>query len=237
MPENQIMLPVRAQDAIMLFRRFGVDVTGMSREAIKAVRRDLLHRYHPDRGGDLDSAQVINAAYDLLKDGVPDEMFYRTDLDLYEAHKAKNPGFPEWAWAGYSGGIPDATIYRNDFSDVNFIKKSMWELSGQSRAEYIIWGFDGRRFHGISVFGSPKIFSFMTTAIMTWLSKHAHQCRAVLVGTGKTRELYATYADGKYLTDQPIRIEHSSFNSNPGNDPNFARRLAEALGASRCLCE
>jgi len=73
----------------MLFRRFGVDVTGMSREAIKAARRDLLHRHHPDRGGDLDSAQLINAAYDLLKDGVPDEMFYSTDLDLYEAHKAK----------------------------------------------------------------------------------------------------------------------------------------------------
>jgi len=120
----------------MLFRRFGVDVTGMSREAIKAARRDLLHRHHPDRGGDLDSAQLINAAYDLLKDGVPDEMFYSTDLDRYEAHKAKNPGSPEWVWAGYSGGIPDATIYRNDFSDVNFIKKSMWELSGQSRAEY-----------------------------------------------------------------------------------------------------
>jgi curved DNA-binding protein CbpA len=156
MPENQITLPVRAQDAIMLFRRFGVDVTGMSREAIKAARRDLLHRHHPDRGGDLDSAQLINAAYDLLKDGVPDEMFYSTDLDLYEAHKAKNPGSPEWVWAGYFGGIPDATIYRNDFSDVNFIKKSMWELSGQSRAEYTIWGFDGQRFHGISVFGSPK---------------------------------------------------------------------------------
>ena len=77
----------------------------------------------------------------------------------------------------------------------------------------------------------------MTTAIMIWLFKRAYQCVAVLVATGSTSELYAIYADGKYLTDQPIRIEHSSFNSNPGNDPNFVCKLAEALGASRGLCE
>ena len=88
----------------MLFRRMGVDVTGMNREAIKAARRELLHRHHPDRGGDLDTAQLINAAYDLIKDGVSAGAFHGSDLDLYESHKARNPGCPEWAWAGYTGG-------------------------------------------------------------------------------------------------------------------------------------
>ena len=219
----------------MLFRRFGIDVAGMSRDSIRAARRELLYKHHPDRGGDLNTAQLINAAYELLKQGVPDGTFFSTDLDVYEAHKAENAGCPEWVWAGHTSGLPDATIYRNDFSDLNFIKKSMWELSDQPRAEYIIWGLDGQRFHGIPVFGSPKIFSYMTTAMVTWLSKHAHQCDAVLIGTATTRECYVTYADGKYLTDRPIRIEHSSFNSNPGNDPKFLYKLAEALAFHREL--
>jgi len=233
MSDSEFSVSGRAQDAIMLFRRLGVDVTGMNREAIKAARRELLHRHHPDRGGDLDTAQLINAAYDLIKDGVSAGAFHGSDLDLYESHKARNPGCPEWAWAGYTGGIPDATIYRNDFSDLNFIKKSLWELSGHSGAEYTIWGSDGQRFHGISVFGSPKIFSYMTTAMITWLSKQGHQCIAVLLGTGGTKELHMTYAEGRYHTDEPIMIVHSSFNSNPGNDPSFVNKLAEVLERSK----
>jgi hypothetical protein len=228
MPKD-LSVPARAQDAIMLFRQFGIDVTGMSREAIKAARRELLNRHHPDRGGALNTAQLINAAYDLLKDGVPEGRFYASDLDLYESHKVENPGCPEWAWAGYSGGIPDATIYRNDFSDLNFIKKSLWELSGRVVTEYTIWGSDGQRFHGISVFGTPKTFSYMTTAMITWLAKQGHHCSAVLVGAGPTKELYVTYAEGQYHTDKPIRVVHSSFNSNPGNDPSFESKLAEVL--------
>ena len=233
MSDKEFTAPVGIQDAILLFRRFGVDVTGMTREAVKVARRELLHRYHPDRGGDVDTAQLINAAYDLLKNGVPDGTFYGNDLDLYEAHKAENPGCPEWAWAGYSGGIPDSTIYRNDFSDLNFIKKSIWELSGHSRTEYTIWGSDSQRFHGISVFGSPKAFSYMTTAMITWLAKQGYQCSSVLVGTRLNKDLFVTYAEGQYYTDQPLYIAHSSFNSNPGNDPRFASKLAEVLEASK----
>src|SRR5207244_6141090 len=146
-----------------------VDVTGMNREAIKAARRGLLHQHHPDRGGDLDTAQLINAAYDLIKDGVSAGAFYGSDLDLYESHKARNPGCPEWAWAGYSGGIPDATIYRNDFSELNFIKKSLWELSGHSGAEYNIWGSDGQRFLGFSVFGSLIIIRYIRFSLCTMI--------------------------------------------------------------------
>jgi curved DNA-binding protein CbpA len=71
MSENEISVPIAAQDAISLFQRLGFDVAGMSPEAIKVIRRQLLNQYHPDRGGDLNTAQLINAAYDLLKNGVP----------------------------------------------------------------------------------------------------------------------------------------------------------------------
>src|ERR1051326_9509477 len=95
MPKTGSQAPARGQDAIMVFRRLGVDVTGMSREAIKVARRELLHRHHPDRGGDLNTAQLINTAYDLIKDGVSHGAFYGSDLAVYEAHKTQNPGCPE----------------------------------------------------------------------------------------------------------------------------------------------
>jgi hypothetical protein len=229
MSDKEFTAPVGMQEAISLFRRLGIDVAGMTGEAVKAARRELLYRHHPDRGGDVDTAQLINAAYDLLKNGVPDRTFYDSNLDLYEAHKLKNPGCPEWVWAGHAGGIPDSTIYQNDFSDINFIKKSIWELSRHSLTEYTIWGFDGQQFQGISVFGSPKTFSYMTTAMITWLVKQGRQCSSVLVGKADDKELLVTYAQGQYHTEQPLRIVHSSFNSNPGNDPSFESKLTEVL--------
>ena len=71
MRATEILPEVSVIDAILLFRRLGVDVTGMTPDAVKAARRDLIHTHHPDRGGNLGMAQSINAAYDLIKDGVP----------------------------------------------------------------------------------------------------------------------------------------------------------------------
>jgi hypothetical protein len=223
---------ISVQGAISLFRRLGFDVAKMAPEALKATRRQLLSQHHPDRGGDLNTAQLINAAYDLLKNGVPNLALYGEDLDLYETHKAENPGYPEWAWAGYAGGVPDPKIYHNDFSDVNFIKKSMWELSSHSETEYTIWGFDGHLFRGyVAVFGSPKIFHYMATAMITWLATGGNpcECRAVFVTPRNTRDIYLIYTDGKYYSDQPIKMHHQSFNFNPGNDQNFINRLPEVL--------
>ena len=68
MRTTEILPEVSVIDAILLFRRLGVDVTGMTPDAVKAARRDLIHQHHPDRGGDLDTAKLINAAYDIHHD-------------------------------------------------------------------------------------------------------------------------------------------------------------------------
>src|SRR5262249_22763061 len=36
-------------------------------ELVKAAHRELVKLHHPDRGGDLETMQKVNAAYDLLK--------------------------------------------------------------------------------------------------------------------------------------------------------------------------
>jgi hypothetical protein len=51
----------------------------------------------------------------------------------------------------------------------------------------------------------------------------------VLVSPFQGQALYLIYADGIYYGDQPIQMEHESFNANPDNDQQFSRRLPEIL--------
>jgi hypothetical protein len=244
MRTTEILPEVGVINAILLFRRFGVDVTGMTPEALREARRQLIHRHHPDRGGNLDTAQSINAAFDLLKDGVPKYRgspfalgsFRRTHQnrgDQLAALKLCYPEYPEWVWAGCSGDIPGrAEIRVQDFTDINFIKKSIWELSGHSESEYTIWGFDGRIFRGhVAVFGAPKAFNYMADAMATFQTRgsNRYECRAVFVHEEASRDLYLIYADGKHHGDAPIKMKHYSFNLNPGNDVDFVRELPDLL--------
>ena len=52
---------------------------------------------------------------------------------------------PVWAWAGHGGGdtVPEELILRDDYSDRNFLKKRLWELSGYATEEWTLWAFDG----------------------------------------------------------------------------------------------
>ncbi len=244
MRATEILPEVSVIDAILLFRRLGVDVTGMTPDAVKAARRDLIHRHHPDRGGNLGMAQSINAAYDLIKQGVPKFRGSASALSSFRrghqrrreqvaALKLCYPEHPEWVWAGCSGDVPDrCDIHARDFTDLNFIKKSMWELSGSSESEYTIWGFDGLLFRGrVAVFGSPKIFNYMADAMITWLTKgsHRYECRAVFAHEEASGDLYLIYAGGKHYGDSPVKMKQYSFSLNPGNDRDFVRELPELL--------
>lgn len=244
MRTTEILPEVSVIDAILLFRRFGVDVTGMTPEELREARRQLINRHHPDRGGSLQTAQSINAAYDLLKEGIPKyrgshfalSSFRRTNQsrrDQLAALKLCNPDYPEWVWAGCSGDTPGRFDIRiQDFTDINFIKKSIWELSGHSEYEYTVWGFDGRIFRGhFAVFGSPKVFNYMADAMVTFQTRgsNRYECRAVFAHEEASRDLYLVYADGRHYGDAPVKMKHYSFNLNPGNDVDFVRELTALL--------
>lgn len=247
------LLPsVAVIDAILLFRRFGVDVTGMEAEQVNAARRQLLNKHHPDRGGELDTAQSINAAHDLLKYGVPKYHATTSALKAFcRAHPKRRqqvaafklcyPEHPEWAWAGYSGDRPARpSIHHNDFTDVNFIKKTMWELSGHSDIEYTIWGFDSAQFRGhVTVFGTPKIFDYMADAMLTWHTKgsnHRSGCRAVFVHNEEIKDFYLIYSDGKYYGDTMLKMEPCSFNFDPQEDRAFVESLPMKLDRLHETC-
>lgn len=57
----------------------------------------------------------------------------------------------------------------------------MWELSGKSQQEYAIWGYDGAFFRNtVTVYGSPRIFFYMATAMIELQTKGCPPVHAVL---------------------------------------------------------
>ena len=225
--------------ALAIFSRFGIDVAGMAPAQLRKARNKLLMAYHPDHGGAAEDLTAVNDAYDFLKNHgtAPSQRKPIGRLDQFHQNYSRDSHalgkMPAWALAGYSGGsLPNTAIYKNDFSDANFFKKAMWELSGKSTTAYTIWGFDGHIFSSsIMVFGTPRIFDTMADAMVTWQSnsENPHSIRAVLVSPFQGQGLYLIYADGIYYGDQPIQMEHQSSNANPNNDQEFIRMLPDIL--------
>lgn len=245
---TEFLPPIAVIDAVLLYRRVGVDVTGMGPEQLNAARRLLLHKHHPDRGGDLGTAQSINAAYDVLKHGVPKYRATAAALKAFcRAHPKRReqiaalrlcyPEHPEWTWAGCFEAAPvRSNIQHHDFTDINFIKKSMWELSGHSDIEYTIWGFDGRHFRGhVTVFGAPKTFNYMADAMLMWHAKGSHhrcECRAVFAHAQEAKDFYLVYADRKYYGDDPVKMR-CFFERDPQEDLDFVDSVPAILDQLR----
>ena len=236
---KQLPSEMTAKKAFAVFSRFGVDVTVMKPDQLKMARNRLLKENHPDHGGTSEHTRAINDAYNFLKNRGTFVALNKTvglsnqSYQVYRGDSYASGTMPRWAMAGYSGSsLPNTAIYKNDFTDVNFVKKAMWELSGKSTIAYIIWGFDGNFFsNSITVFGAPSIFNIMADAmvIRQTRSKNPFPTRAVLVSPFQGQGLYLIYADGTYYGDKPFEMRHESVNVNPGNDQKFTRKLREIL--------
>jgi len=223
------------QGAADIFRAYGIEVSDTDPAKLKKCRNRLMMQHHPDHTGNTKDAQRINAAYDILCGKQSPRLALpalRREGPVGDTRNARRES-SVWAYAGHSGGRPpDATIVRSDYTDVNFIKKSMWELSFRSQQEYVVWGYDGAVFrNSVSVYGAPRIFCYMATAMIELQTKggaHPCACRAVIVAEEGNRTFWLVYADGKYF-DAPINLEHGSLNDNPGNDQKFKHGLPEIL--------
>lgn len=212
--------------ATQIFAQYGVpNANQLNPAQLNDIRKRLMKQHHTDLGGEGDAGALINSAYDTLKGGT----------GRSTERERSDPRYPEpsapWAHAGYSGGMQNsAHISRQDYRDVNFIKKRMWELSKHSTVEWNIWGFDGAFLRGsTTVYGSPEIFDEMARAMVMWQTKggNPYACRAVLVNRryASEKEYFLIWADGRSYARKPIKVESDSFNGNPGNDHRFYDRL------------
>ena len=264
---REILREMSRAEAEAIWRKHGADPSA----DLKSTWKKLLRTSHPDVGGNLDDAKLINAAYDVLKNpqktassssgwGSDDDdggyyeerprrqrnWYYDPGADARRDQDRENSN-TKWAWAGYSGGMQDnPTIRVNNYTDVNFIKKRMWELSGESTEEWTIWGFDGAYLrHVTTVYGSPQIFAQMAEAMITWQTQGAnsYECRAVIVEKREPHRskaylddeddeehtVFLIWADGVFYDKKPIPLQYETFNRNPGNDQSFRHRLRKLI--------
>lgn len=246
-PRQSLLETMTLDRAERVFAHHGVNVRGMAVDAIKKAYRALLMKYHPDHNpgnkAAEDAAKEITAAYDVLKDGVPNgAQGRRPDYPRsgpYSDQRRPDPVNPDeemhpiWAQAGWSGGLRNrGDIRRNDYSDLNFLRKSMWEKSGHSRQTWTLWQYDGAYMRGcVSVFAKADIIPEMVQAIQAYWNhgNYVYDTRAIFAQVGRDgHNLLLLWADGK-LYNPPITFEHESFNLNPGNDQSFMRRLPGML--------
>jgi hypothetical protein len=224
----QFLYEMTYADAAAIWRKVGVDPSTLTPKELFTARRTLAKTYHADAGGSGETMADINAAYDVLTSAKP-----TSRTGSHRAGPDEDPDAAIWAHAGWSGGMQNSTrINRNDYTDMNFIKKRMWELSKHSTQEWTISGFDGYFLrNSLTVYGSPEIFDEMAKAMVDWQTKggNPYKCRAVLVSARRSKELRLIWADGRSYARKPIVVTSDSFNDNPSNDHTFNDRLRKLI--------
>ena len=188
-----------------ILRRHGLDTEGLAPDELKRRWQELARRHHPDLGGETGDMQEINAAYSFLKPLAP--------AGARDTASPRVLGLPAWALAGHGAGaaMPDGVIARRDYSDRNFLKKQLWELSGRSSQEWTLWAFDGQDLlPPVVSYGSDAIFPDMAEAMLRHGRRGFRSPRAVLAQAADERhELLLLHSDG-HLHEPPMALSWSS---------------------------
>jgi len=208
-------------EARAVFQRYGAKKPDLSSEKLRSTWIGLVQKYHPDRtGGSSEALSRINSAYDVLKNQG------KAPLGPAKEPTRRQPAWQTDDMSSYNG------IAREDYTDLNWFKKRMWELSNQSNAKYTIWAFDGRYFRGtVTVFGSRDIYREMAHAMVYHSTKGANSypVEAVFVQDENHPDvIILVWLNGKDVRP-PVPLEHESTNKNPSNDQVFMDMLPRTL--------
>lgn len=218
--------PMSRDAAEKILRDHGLDATGLAPDELRRRWQDLARRHHPDLGGDARAMQEINAAYSFLKP--------RGARGGRDDDSPRVRGLPAWAWAGHAaaGPAPDELILREGYSDRNYLKKRLWELSGRSNEEWTLWAFDGRELlPPVTAYGSDAIFADMAEAMMRHGRRGFRWPRAVLAQAPNNRhELLVLHSDGRAL-EPPVPLPLSGAGGGPAHDRAFLMGLPGRLDA------
>lgn len=227
---SSIMLESLTPDqARTILQSYGARREDLSPDKLRSTWIRLVQKYHPDRaGGDSQTLARINSAYDTLKNqGKPAASPSKDPAS--SAPKEPTSRQPAWQTdprSAYNGWA------REDYTDLNWFKKRMWELSGQSKHRYTIWAYDGRYFRGaVTVFGSREIYQHMARAMVDHTTRggNRYPVEAVFVQDNDHPEvLMLVWLNGKDLRP-PVPLEHESSNANPSNDQVFMKMLPKTL--------
>lgn len=142
------------------------------------------------------------------------------------SRRPHSPETPEWAWAGWSGGIPpNHTIHSNDYHDVNFIKKDMYEKAeGKRRSTFSIEQFDGSYWrHSTSVKSHESVHPHMAEAMLKWGSgANPYHTKAIFMRKKGSNEHHLIWANGQHVPHGKHVFSHHG----PRSDHRFNEKLS-----------
>jgi curved DNA-binding protein CbpA len=222
-------------DAIDIFQSYGVSVQSLTPEKLKKKYQELIVRHHPDKGGNVEDAKMINAAYDALKKNDINTN-RRNDNDINVNRKYGSAEFGSrshepWRWAGYSGGSPpqDST---GPYMSAGWIKKKAWEISGKPKAtsknEYSFYTWDGYSFRdSITTYAKPETLYIISEMISAWSSSN-HIKAVFYVQKWNPNRLYLINHDKTEISPS-IEMTFGGINQNPSNDRSFVDYLIDNL--------
>jgi len=189
--------------------------------------KQLIFKNHPDRGGDEDFAKRINSAWTVLKSSyTPNHNMYWRD---FRDKEPQENGFPEWQ--------TDSRSSRNTVNeqlrrgDINYCKREIYEESLEQGPveKYTFWAYDGRYLRGsFTAKSNPESFGIAGEIMEEWNSS-SYNTEAVLVQKPGAHEVKLIRLQGEDFSGQDYWLSFYSINSNPGNDPEFTRKLNELI--------
>jgi hypothetical protein len=126
-------------------------------------------------------------------------------------------------------------IYRNDLSDLNFAKKSIYEHASAPRVRVTLHGFDGSYGRSMfTAFSSLDDLGYAAKVLEAWGEPY-HKKNGVfdavigmVEGESDARVLRVR---GEDVSGLDLTLDHDSFNQNPFNDSSFGRRLRALVEA------
>ena len=186
-------------EAEQIFSRYGVpNAANLSKDELKKAWRELSKAFHPDKNplkkDEMNLAmQWINSAYFVLKNSPTKSSGEKSYNDYYSNNvyqyqqdrqqsnrktRTSDTHYAGWAQAGWSGGLPNNDhIYNQNFQDLNYCKKTAWEISGKPpfdrNHEYSFSIWDGNYFRGgFSVYAVPDKLFEISQMVSKWETFH-----------------------------------------------------------------
>ncbi len=155
-------------EAERIFAQHGVEASRLDESSLHRAWLRVARSVHPDGGGRHAEAASLNAAYAVLRERAQRLAGGRPAPMAAPRPAADDPlrdGVAVWAWAGATQLPLSDRIARADYSDRNYVKRQMWELSGRRTDEWTIWPFDGQAFaEPLTVYATSDQFGEMVRA-------------------------------------------------------------------------
>lgn len=211
-------------DAERVFAEHGLDAARLDEEALRHAWIQAAREAHASHGADSGRLDAAYAVLDRQARASPPRHAGPPFAPRPQFDDPKRDGVAIWAWAGVDAKPASDRIERADYSDRNFVKRRMWELSGRRTDEWTIWPFNGHGFLApLTVYATSDQFADMVHAAQDFA--RVGGTPPVAVGAARSIGCVALWLIGIGATPLPKPERHALADDDPRKDMALVRRL------------